>query len=109
MTNGVEQEDGGLKRIWKRTIYLPNGEFSITRFITIVSFFFSIALLVAGVLLQVIPDPKNAIVLSEQHYSYAFKVFGGSFGSYALTKIKDVFDKKYNNGNSTNSIGYEGN
>ena len=107
MTNGVEQEDGGFKLTWKRRIHLPNGEFSITRLITIVSFFFSIALLVAGVLLQVLP--VKPIVLSEQHYSYAFKVFGGSFGSYALSKIKDVFDKKYNNDSSSNSIGYEGN
>ena len=75
-------QGNSFKKACHRLIYLPTGEFSITRIIMILVFMFAISVGVIGLLAYLIYDKT----LPTNIYTYAFQLAGGGLVQYGLTK-----------------------
>ena len=77
-------------KAWKKMIYLPDGQFSITRITMILLIIFSLLVGLIGLILSVFTKIK----IDPQVYDYAIKLSGGGIIQYIGTKIKDSYDQK---------------
>ena len=89
-----------IRNAWRKTIYMPNGEFSLTRLVMILTFIPAMSLVFVGILAYIIPE--DPIELPTAIYDYAFKLSGGGFVQYGLTKLKTYADERLKNDSETN-------
>lgn len=86
MTTQEEKLNGNkFKNAFKRLIYLPNGEFSLTRIMMAITFISAIALIWIGVILGI-----NGVSLPDNIYTYVAGLTGGGIVQYGLTKYTNV-------------------
>lgn len=77
-------------KAWYKMIYLPNGEFSITRIIMIIGVFQATLVLLTSFFLGLF----SKTILPDALYNYSFKILSLTIGQYAATKVKNSFDNK---------------
>ncbi len=100
--NNVEDDDSMWTRAFKRLIFMPNGEFSISRIIMIVSFFYSIFIGLTGLFVYIFSGHADStslrivdrIVLPDNLYNYSIALTGGGILQYGFTKVKTMLDQR---------------
>lgn len=75
---------------WEKMVQTPNGIFSVTRLLVIVSFAFSLLIGLTGLIVYL----GWEIVLPSNLYSYIGALTGGGVFQYGITKVKDTVVEK---------------
>jgi hypothetical protein len=74
------------RNAWEKLAYLPTGEFSVTRLISVTTFFIAIFVGLFGLTIFLI----NGKVLPNNLYTYFGSLAGGGFVQYGITKFTSM-------------------
>lgn len=107
--NNIDDDDGAWTRAFKRLIFMPSGEFSISRMVMIVSFTYAIGIGLTGLLIYIFSGRVDLqtgkvidrIILPDNLYNYSIALTGGGILQYGFTKAKAIIDQKSQQDSST--------
>lgn len=82
-----------LSSAFKKLIYLPNGEFSMTRILMILTIGQALITGLIGISCAIF----TTIKIPTDVYDFSIKLAGGAIGQYGITKLKNSYDQRSEN------------